>query len=26
VEDVKSNSKHEFWLEFSYKFITDILY
>ena len=26
VEDVKSYSKHEFWLEFSYKFITDILY
>jgi len=26
VEDVKGYSKHEFWLEFSYKFITDILY
>ena len=26
VEDVKSYSKHEIWLEFSYKFITDILY
>ena len=26
VEDIKSYSKHEFWLEFSYKFITDILY
>ena len=26
VEDVKSYSKHGFWLEFSYKFITDILY
>ena len=26
VEDVKSYSKHEFWLEFSSKFITDILY
>jgi len=26
VEDGKSYSKHEFWLEFSYKFITDILY
>ena len=26
VGDVKSYSKHEFWLEFSYKFITDILY
>ena len=26
VEDIKSYSKHEFWLEFSYKFTTDILY
>jgi len=26
VEDIKSYSKHEIWLEFSYKFITDILY
>jgi len=26
VEDIKSYSKHEFWLEFSYKFIIDILY
>ncbi len=26
VDDIKSYSKHEFWLEFSYKFITDILY
>ena len=26
VEDIKSYSKHEFWLEFSYKFIADILY
>ena len=26
VEDIKSYSKHEFWLEFSYKFLTDILY
>ena len=26
VEDIKSYCKHEFWLEFSYKFIADILY
>jgi len=26
VEDIKNYSKHEFWLELSYKFITDILY
>ena len=26
VEDIKNYSKHEVWLEFSYKFITDILY
>jgi len=26
VEDIKSYSKHEIWLEFSYKFVTDILY
>ena len=26
MEDIKSYSKHEIWLEFSYKFITDILY
>ena len=26
VKDIKSYSKHEIWLEFSYKFITDILY
>jgi len=26
VADIKSYSKHEIWLEFSYKFITDILY
>ena len=26
VVDVKSYSKNEFWIEFSYKFITDILY
>jgi len=26
VEDIKSYTKHEFWLEFSYEFITDILY
>ena len=26
VEDIKSYRKHEIWLEFSYKFITDILY
>ena len=26
VEDVKSYSKHEVWLEFSFDFITDILY
>ena len=26
VEDIKSYSKHEIWLEFSYRFITDILY
>ncbi len=26
VEDIKSYSKHEFWLEFSYEFVSDILY
>ena len=26
VEDIKSYSKHEIWLEFSYKLITDVLY
>ena len=26
IEDIKSYSKHEFWLEFSYKFIIDVLY
>ena len=26
VEDIKSYSKHEIWLEFSYEFISDILY
>ena len=26
VEDIKNYSKHEIWLEFSYKFTTDILY
>jgi hypothetical protein len=26
VEDIKSYSKHEIWLEFSFKFITNILY
>ena len=26
VDDIKSYSKHEIWLEFSYKYITDILY
>ena len=26
VEDAKSYSKHEVWLEFSFEFITDILY
>ena len=26
VEDIKSYSKHEIWLEFSHKLITDILY
>lgn len=26
VEELKNYSKHEVWLEFSYKFITDILY
>ena len=26
VEDLKSYAKHEFWLEFSYEFLSDILY
>ena len=26
VEDIKSYSKHEIWLEFSYEFVSDILY
>ena len=26
VEDIKSYTKHEFWLEFSYEFASDILY
>ena len=26
VEDIKSYTKHEIWVEFSYEFITDILY
>ena len=26
VEDIKSYSKHEFWLELSYNFTLDILY
>ena len=26
VEDIKSYSKHEIWLQFSYKFIIDVLY
>ena len=26
VEDIKSYSKHEIWLEFSHDFVTDILY